>query len=244
MLASQVAVGVLIACVAAVTIGTVVQGSIGFGLGLIVVPVLTLLIPRALPATVILISLPTAFGLALRERGAIDRPQVVYSSAGRMVGALSGAMLLSLFRPESLSVLVGAFILVAVVLSIYRPALDVGMATGLSAGFASGLMGTAAGVGGPPMAIAYQDLPGPKLRSTIAASFIIGTFVSLGALALVGRVEGWHVLFALELLPGVAAGLLMSRYTARLLDGRWLRPAVLAFAAVSGAFAVVKGLIG
>ena len=69
----------LAASLVAVALGTVVQGSIGFGLALVVVPTLTLLIPESLPGTVLLISLPSAVGLGLRERGAIDGPEVVLS---------------------------------------------------------------------------------------------------------------------------------------------------------------------
>jgi len=240
----EISAGVLAASLVAVALGTVVQGSIGFGLALVVVPTLTLLIPESLPGTVLLISLPSAVGLGLRERGAIDGPEVVYSSIGRVFGALGGVWLLALFRDDSLSVLVGVLILVAVALSAFRPRLEVGVALGVGAGFASGVMGTAAGVGGPAMALAYQNLPGPKLRSTIAASFAIGTGISLAALIPSGTIHAWHLVFALELLPGVAAGLWLSGRTARLLDGGWLRGAVLVFATVGGALAVVKGLLG
>jgi uncharacterized membrane protein YfcA len=50
----------------------VVQGSVGFGLALVVVPVLTPVRPKALPATVLLIVMPLGAFMAFKERRAID----------------------------------------------------------------------------------------------------------------------------------------------------------------------------
>jgi uncharacterized membrane protein YfcA len=58
--------------------------------------------------------------------------------------------------------------------------------------------------------------------------------MSLAALAFAGKVQGWHFLLALQLLPGMLVGLWSSRWVIRYLDERWLRPAVLMFAAVAG----------
>jgi uncharacterized membrane protein YfcA len=58
--------------------------------------------------------------------------------------------------------------------------------------------------------------------------------MSLAGLALAGKVQGWHFLLALQLLPGLLVGLWSSRWVIRYLDERWLRPAVLTFAAVAG----------
>ena len=44
----------------AVGLGAVVQGSVGFGFALVVVPALTLVYPEALPATVLLLTMPMA----------------------------------------------------------------------------------------------------------------------------------------------------------------------------------------
>ena len=104
-------------------------------------------------------------------------------------------------------------------------------------------MGTAAAVGGPPLAIAYQRRPGPQLRSTLAATFVLGSTISLLALGIAGKVRADHLLLALELLPALAAGLFVSTRLRALLDRAWLRPTVLAFAALAGAAAVLRGLL-
>jgi uncharacterized membrane protein YfcA len=65
--------------------------------------------------------------------------------------------------------------------------------------------------------------------------------MSLVALAFAGRVDAQHVVWALGLLPGLLLSLWASGQVARLLDERWLRPAILAFAAVAGLAIVVFG---
>ena len=64
-------------------------------------------------------------------------------------------------------------------------------------------MGTAGGIGGPPLALVYQDRSGPEIRSTLAVAFLVGTGISLVALFFVGKLEWEHVLLALQLLPGL-----------------------------------------
>jgi uncharacterized protein len=109
-------------------------------------------------------------------------------------------------------------------------------------GVASGVMGTAGGIGGPPLALVYQGRSGPEIRSTLAVAFVVGTGLSLIALFLSGRVGVEHVLLTLQLLPGMLLGLFSTRWIASLLDASWLRPAILAFAAASGLAAVILGL--
>ncbi len=105
-------------------------------------------------------------------------------------------------------------------------------------------MGTAGGIGGPPLALVYQDRSGPGIRSTLAVAFLVGTGISLATLFFVGKLEWEHVLLALQVLPGLFLALFSTRWIAPLLDRWWLRPAVLLFAAVSGLADMLQGLAG
>ncbi|MDQ3784451.1 MAG: sulfite exporter TauE/SafE family protein [Actinomycetota bacterium] len=226
----------------AVMLGAVIQGSIGFGFALVAVPTFTLLWPEAVPSALLLIAVPMTITMALREHGAIDFSGLFYSTVGRIVGTVAGAALLAMIQADSLALVVGTMIVLAVVLSLFGAPTEVEWGTGLAAGFASGVMSTAAAIGGAPMALAYQARPGTELRSTLSASFVLGTLMSLAALALTGRVDGGHVILALEMIPAMLAGLFLSRYLNPWLDARWLRPAVLCFAGVAGVLAIAQGL--
>ena len=232
----------LIACVVAVIAGGIVQGAIGFGLSLIAVPVIGLIDPGALPATMLILAIPFTAAMAYRERTNIDVPGFWLIAIGRLPGTLAALWLLSVVTEKELSIVIGAAVIVAVVSSVIAPEVPLGTTTRLVAGAISGLMGTAAAIGGPPLAIAYQRRPGPELRSTLAISFVFGSSISLGALWLSEHLNLDHLVLAGWLLPGLALGLFLATRLHRFLDKGWLRPTVLAFAAISGAIAILRSL--
>lgn len=231
-------IGLLVAC----AIGGIIQGAIGFGFALVAVPTIALVEPDAIPVTVMLMAIPMTIVMALRERAHIDLSGFATITVGRVVGIAGGILLLELVPESGLSVLVGVMILLGVALSVGgldiepRPLVNVG------AGVLSGVMGTTSAIGGPALAVVYQRRPGPELRSTLALSYLAGIVLAVGALTAVGRVEGWHVRLALELVPGLLLGLVLSVRLAGVPDRGWLRQAVLAFAAVSGVVIVIRGL--
>jgi uncharacterized membrane protein YfcA len=228
----------------AVLLGAVIQGAIGFGLALVVVPVLTLVRPEVLPAMVLLLMVPMAMIMAARERGEIDVTGLAYLLSGRLAGTLGGMALLLLVLDDYLSVLFGSLVLVAVLASSFSPKVALHNRTRVVGGVASGVMGTVAGIGGPPLALIYQSHSGPQIRATLAVAFSVGMVLSLAALFLAGRVGADHLLLALKLLPALLLGLGAARFVAELLAGRWLRRAILLFAAVSGLAAVLLGVAG
>lgn len=232
----------LLVAFVAVTVGAMIQGSVGFGLALVAVPVLAMVRPEALPAVVLLLAMPMAALMTAREWRSADMAGLLPILVGRVFGTLGGVGLLALIPPGFLSVLFGTLVLAAVLASLLRLKVSLNDRTKFAGGVASGVMGTAGGVGGPPLALVYQDRSGPEIRSTLAVAFVVGTGMSLVALLLSGRIGVDHALFSLQLLPGMLLGLLSTRWIAPLLDASWLRPAVLVFAAASGLAVVILGL--
>jgi uncharacterized protein len=228
---------------AALVLGALVQGSIGFGMNLVAVPVVALVAPEALPATLILVAFPIAVAMAVRERHAVHRSGLVWTSLGRLPGTLVGAWIVAAVSGDTLSVIIGVSVVVAVVLSLVARPIPVTPTTATAAGFAGGITGTAAAIGGPPMALLYQHHEGATLRSTLAGTFAIATVMSVAALAIAGQITGWQIVLSVALLPAVGLGFAASHFLHRRLDARWLRPAVLAFAAITGGAAILRGLI-
>lgn len=226
----------------AVGAGALVQGSIGFGTNLVAVPVLALFNPEALPATLALVVLPLPLVMAAREHHAIDRSGVAWITVGRLPGTALGAWVVAVVSGSTLAIVLGAGVLVAVVMTAVTPPVPVNRVSTTTAGFASGALGTATSIGGPPLALLYQHHEGPVLRSTLAVAFAVGTVLSIGALAIAGAIEPWHVALAAALLPGLLAGLALSRFVVGRLEGRWLRPTVLVFAAVTAVLAIFRGV--
>jgi uncharacterized protein len=227
----------------AASVGATVQGSIGFGASLVAVPVVALFVPEALPTTAVVWSMPLVATMMLRERQAIDRTGLRWMTLGRVPGVALGAWVVKTIAAATLSVLTGCAVLAAVGVSGLGTALAITPTSSTGAGFAAGFMGTSTGIDGPPMALLYQRSEGPVMRSTLGASFVLGQIVSVTGLAITGTVAAWQLLFALALLPSHAVGLLTSRFLMGRVDRRWLRPAVLVFAAVAASVAIVRGLL-
>jgi uncharacterized protein len=227
---------------AAIGVGAMVQGSVGFGANIVAVPVVAVLEPDALPATLALVVIPLVAVMAVREWHALDRAGVSWITVGRIPGTVVGAAVIAVVSADTLSVLLGAGVLLAVAMSVLTTTIPVNGVTATTAGFASGAMGTATAIGGPPLALLYQHHEGPVLRATLAVAFAVGSVFSIVALAIAGAIEWWHIVLAAALLPGLLAGLVLSRLLVHRLDRGWLRPAVLIFAAVTSVIAIVQGL--
>lgn len=225
-----------------VTVGAAIQGTVGFGANLLAAPVLAVIEPEALPATLMLLVLVLAVPMVQRERHGVDWQAVRWLMIGRVPGTVIGSLVVVAVTADTLSVLAGLAVLLAVASSLLSASVPITRATTIATGVASGAMGTATSIGGPPVALLYQHQEGPRLRATLAATFVFGTALSLAAVAVAGAVAGWHLALALALLPGTALGVVVSGRLTHRVDGDWLRPMVLALAAVVALVAVVRGL--
>jgi uncharacterized protein len=227
-----------------VALGALVQGTVGFGLALVAAPLLAILDPALVPVPLVLVSGLHAVLAMVRERADTDWAGVGWALLGRVPGIAVGVLAVATLSPRAFSAVVGVIVLVCALLSAVawrphptRPAL-------LAAGLVSGVTGTAASIGGPPVALLYQDQGGPRVRATLAAYFVAGTVLSLAGLLLGGQVDGADLLAAATLLPFVVAGFLLSSPARRLLDGGWVRPAVLGVSAAGALFLLVSAVLG
>lgn len=92
------------------------------------------------------------------------------------------------FSAATYDIAFGSLILIAAIVSLRHGRIfRTTPATLLGAGFASGFMGTLTAVGGPPMALVYQNSDGPTVRSTLNTYFAAGALVSIGVLGAVGQ---------------------------------------------------------
>src|ERR671938_340726 len=80
----DVTIAAVTAAAIATFVGASIQGSIGFGMNLVTVPVLALVLPDALPATVVLLGIPISIAMVAHEHRAIDRRGLVWILAGRV----------------------------------------------------------------------------------------------------------------------------------------------------------------
>ena len=230
-------------CGVAAVAGAAVQGAIGFGYALVVVPALLLVAPEAVPVTPLVVATPMVMFQALAERRALDAAGFARMTAGRLPGTALGAWILTVVGPSFVAAAAGALLLSAVAASALRGSRASSRPLEVAAGFASGVAGTVGAVGGPYLGLVYADRPGPVLRATISLAFAVGVVLSLAAVGIAGEIEPGPLRLGLALMPFTFLGLWGGRRLAGRLDGGMLRPAVLTFAGLAGGFALLRGLL-
>ncbi|HJN39241.1 MAG TPA: sulfite exporter TauE/SafE family protein [Chloroflexota bacterium] len=224
-------------------IGSTVQGTLGFGANLFAVPMLALLNPDFVPGPVLIINPILAAMLTSRERGHVDGEALGWSLAGRLPGIVVGVVTLNLVSEDQLGVLFGVLLLGAVGLKACGLHPRRNRSTLLAAGTTSGFMGTTVGVGGPPVAMVLSDLPGPVFRATMSPYFLIGTSLSVVALAIGGQFGIDDLVIAAWLMPGVIAGALLSGPLRSRLDASRTTTAVYVLSTVAAVTLLVRSLV-
>lgn len=224
--------------------GAVVQGTVGFGLGLLAAPVMALADPALVPGTLLLVTSVMSGFSAVRERVDVDWAGLRWALLGRIPGTAIGTAAVLAFSPRALSLAVAVVVLGAVGLSLvaWRPRPTPGAL--LAGGLVSGVTGTATSIGGPPVALLYQHASGARVRSTLAVFFVVGSVLSAISLMLAGRIGGAELLGAAALLPFLALGFLISGPLRPHVDAGRTRGAVLLLAATSAAVLGLRALLG
>ncbi len=239
----HVGAGEFVVAALVVLCGSLVQGTIGFGLNLLAAPFIALVLPEALPVTLVLVAWPVGGMAALREHHALDRRAIPWLLVGAVPGTLAGLAIVTQASTDELAIIVGAVTLLGVTFSVATPPIHVGPVSAGLAGFVSNVTGTAAAVGGPPVALLYQHHRGPTVRSTLGVFFVTSATLSIAGYALTGEITEDRALLALALLPAMFAGIWASRHFHGLVDRRWLRPAVLTMCAIAGTAAILRGAL-
>lgn len=227
----------------AVFVGAAVQGAVGLGLGLLAAPVLALLEPTLVPGTIVLVTCVLPFLTSLRELDEVDWRGLGFALTGRVPGTLLGAWIVVTQPARVTAVAVAVVVLGAVALSVTSWQARPAPALLLAAGAVSGVSGTATSVGGPPVALLYQNARGAVLRSTMGMYFLVGNLLSACVLALAGEIGGREVVRALVLMPFLLAGFLVSGRLRGRVDGPALRTAVLLLSAASAVVLLVRTVL-
>ncbi len=223
--------------------GTVLQGSIGFGVALVGAPLLYLVEPALIPAPMIIAGFAAPLLIFWRERIDVVYREVALMLPGACVGVVAGWGALRVLSADALGLLFGVLVLVAVALSAFARLPQSGPRILAAAGTLSGFMATTTSIGGPPLALALQHRKGPTLRGTMSACFVPLGVLVLTAHYFAGRLGAGELGLGLSLLPAVLVGFAVSGKTARAFERHWLRPAVLAVSASAAIAAIVRALL-
>lgn len=245
--------GALLPAMLITAVAAALQGTVGFGFGLVSVPLLAMLDPMLSPVPQMLLAFPLTVSMAWSERRGIDWTGFGAIVLGRLPGAALGIGLVSSFDRAGLELLIAVIIGAAVLISLSgrrRPgAADEAPAppsTGqrFAAGLASGTCSYVAGIGGPPIGLLYRDASGPTLRGTLAAVFVIGLSITLVSRTTAGHIAIDDLRVAVVLSPFMALGLASSRLLRPWVEGPRLRRAVLALSGAAAVMLAARALVG
>ncbi|MCY4422426.1 MAG: sulfite exporter TauE/SafE family protein, partial [Acidimicrobiaceae bacterium] len=127
--------------------------------------------------------------ITVRDRATADERGVKWLIVGRVPGMVLGALVVTWLSTTGLAIVFAFAILAIVAVSVAGVSLPQTTPALLGAGTMSGLMGTTLGVGGPPLALAYQRSHGSEIRGTLEAYETV-IQVASGNLA-VGDLTDW-----------------------------------------------------
>jgi len=235
-------VGFLVAA-GVIIFGSIVQGTIGFGLGLLSAPFIAIAIPEAIPVVLVMVAWPIGGVTAVREHHALDHFALRWMLVGAVPGTLIGLWIIHLASASTLGVIVGITTLAGVMATMVSPPIPVNRTSACSAGLIGNITGTAASVGGPPVALLFQHHGGPTIRSTLGAYFALSATLSVIGYGATGEITVDRLLLTLALLPAMLFGAWLSKHFHGLVDAGWLRPSVLVLSSVAGTIAILRGIL-
>ena len=226
----------------ALLVGATVQSLVGLGLGLVAAPVIMIVQPDLMPELMLWLACTYPLVTLAAERADIHWAGLGWSLPPRLLGTAIGVAAVATVSTRVLGLLVAAIVLVAVLVTwlAVRPPITRGSL--IAAGLVSGFSGTATSIGGPPMAILYQDRPPRQIRTTLAVYFMVGAGLSLAGLALAGQLEPHKALLAACLAPVLPFGAALGRALRKRLPERHVRGAVLLVCAASAVVLLVRSL--
>jgi uncharacterized protein len=232
-----------LAAATAVMLAATVQSSTGFGFGMLAAPVLAVVDTALVPGPLLVLSLFISGMTALREIRSIDLRGLSLATVGRIAGSLAAAATMAALPGRWFAIIFAVLVLIGCACSAGGWRFHPSRRGLVLAGTASGYMGTITSIGSPPMALVYQSQPGPQIRSTMAAFFVLGGIASLASLAWFGQVTAATMTTGLWLLPPLLLGFGVSRWLIGHVDKGLMRPIILSISALSAVLLLVRSLV-
>jgi uncharacterized protein len=222
----------LLASGLALLLGSAVEAATGFGSAMVALPVLEMVFPSHMPALLILLGFPLIVLMVGIERTYINPPAVAQVSSGLILGTVVAIPVLDLVSGRPLRFLFGFATLAALVpLTVMRGGVARTPPRSFAAGLGSGLMGTATGMSGPPLAVVFAHEHGPTVRATLGLVYGIGSAFSVGALLFAHRIGTTDLWLAAVLTIPVVIGFAAGRLLLKRVSRRFLHVAIVAVVA-------------
>ncbi|MBL4822131.1 MAG: sulfite exporter TauE/SafE family protein [Colwellia sp.] len=233
----------LITALVVVTTGATLQSMSGFGLAVIASPILILINPNFLPAPILALGFILSLLNCVRYRHQLHFGNIRLALLGRIPGSVLGIFLLMLLSPTFFAVCFSVFIMLSVLLTYRHINICHTPKNLVVAGFFSGLMGTTTSVGGPPIALVYQNSKLSTARAELGLYFLVGTVMSLALLLASDNINYDQLQLTLPLIPAVFIGFGLSLWLDKYFDQRFFKPLIATLSLCSCSVILLKTLI-
>jgi uncharacterized membrane protein YfcA len=236
--------GALVVAAFAVFLGTLLQRLAGQGFGMVAAPLVAIVAPEYLPATLLLIGIVVGFSASAIDFSAVAKAELPAGFAGRALGAVVAAWVAARLADTAVfGVVVAGVVYLGIALSLLGLRVAIAPLSLFLAGLAAGVMGTLTAIGAPPMALLYQHEEQRRSAAMQNTFFAWGMVVSITALAVAGLVGLRHLALALLLVPAALLALWLSAPVARRVARARIRPWALGLAGAAATTLLVKVLL-
>ncbi len=232
----------LLAAILIAAAGATVQGSAGLGLALVASPGLVAIDPAFVPGPILLAGQIVGFRHLVAERHALDVAVWRRAMFGLPAGLLLGLGILAVTETRGRTLVIGGAVAVAAITMLFGVRISRSAPVEIATGTMVTAFSVAAGLPGPPAALTYADMPGPQMRANISALMAFVGPIGLTGLVLTDNFNLRDLGLSLALLPGIVAGLVLSRWVRPRIDNDWFRPTVLCIALAGGVATVLRQL--
>ena len=230
---------------AATLLGSTVFSTIGFGIGMVSIPIL-LLAFDAQTAVVMLntVEVPLSVLMVWQNRRHLERGEILPITIAGLVGAIVGAFVLaaSAERPLRISIIVLIVVLTVVTALNLRAGVPMPRFLGPVIGFLVGLMLTALGVGGPLLALYMlaRRWGRDAIRGSMSLLFLFVMPAAVAGYAAHGLYTPERLTLTAVTLAPVIAGFFLGSRIARDMNERAFRIVAIAVIAATSTVVLVR----
>ena len=233
---------VFISCTLALTFGCFIQSLVGFGMGVVAAPIILWIDPSLVPTVILVMGIIMSLIVMFQYRKYLCLSDLSFAYLGRLPGTFLASYMLILLTEADMFILLGVFILIAVFLSIYKFNVRATPSTLFIGGLISGVMGTATGIGGPPVALLFQNEEPNKLRANLSAFFVITGLISLAALHYTGHFSVNEFTRVIWLVPIPLLGVYAAYLIRNKVDKKIIKGMILILCSISAVVSLIQGI--
>jgi uncharacterized protein len=231
----------------AVIFAAFVRGISGFGMALVLAPILLLIInSKSVVAINLLLGAVSNLVVLFYSFRRADFKPVLPLAICYLVGIPLGLWTLKSIDTTMLKIVIGIVTIVFAIPLVFKisGAFKNEKVAGGIAGFFSGLIGTATSLGGPPAVLFMhnQEWPKDRIHARLAFYFAITAPVSIAAYAFSGLIDGETMLTSASFIPALFIGVALGILAFKKIDSRRFRTISLIIIIGAGLLGIISGL--